>query len=201
MYSKRQVLLLWQKIMSNPDYSKQSYFDFIEYVSKKGLIKQATASNWKNASIRLLAILDDNEAHDLRELDIDALCSRFNNLEGKSITPSSMQVYRSRLKTAVGDFIAYTNNPMSYKPGISQRTSRKKTSKNKEVSSFQETNQSHTTEHNDPPHKPKGITFPVPLRADLVVEIRYLPFDLTEQEAEKIGMVIKALAMNNSLKE
>jgi len=190
--------------MNKPDYSKEGFFQFLDYVIAKGLVKPATAKNWKNASIRLLAILDDNDSHDLRKIDIDTLCSRFMNLEGKSVTPSSMQVYRSRLKTAVGDFIAYTDNPMGYKPGIAQRSSRKKVSKNGAATTTNKKyNQGHINPQNShgQEHNPKGITFPVPLRADLVVEIRHLPHDLTEKEAEKISMVIKALAMTDSLKE
>lgn len=192
--------------MSKPDYSKESYFQFLDYVIAKGLVKQATAKNWKNASIRLLAILDEDESHDLRKVDIDALCSRFMNLEGKSsITPSSIQVYRSRLKTAVGDFIAYTDNPIEYKPGISQRSSRKKASNNGAAASASrksnKQDQTHPQNSYEQDIKPKGITFPVPIRSDLVVEIKHLPHDLTEQEAEKISMVIKALAMKESQKE
>ena len=192
--------------MSNPDYSKDSYFDFIDYVSKKGLIKQATARNWKNASIRLLTILEEDESQDLRKLDIDALCTRFMNLE-KSVSPASMQVYRSRLNTAISDFIAYKDNPMGYKPGIAQRSSRKKSSKEASNSSSGKSKISNNRgsveqqNHHDQGDKSKGITFPIPLRANLVVEIKHLPHDLTAQEAEKISMVIKALVMKESLKE
>jgi len=184
--------------MSKSDYSKSNYFAFLDYVSAKGLVKNATAKNWKNASIRLLAIESDDESQDMRELNIDDLCSRFMNLEGKSVTPSSMQVYRSRFKSAVNDFIAYTNNPMAYKPGISQRSSRKKASKNGTSGASNTNNQNNKGQQSGQEHNPhpKNITFPIPLRSDLVVEIKHLPHDLTEQEAEKISMVIKALAMN-----
>lgn len=194
--------------MSQPDYSKDSFFRFVDYVSKKGLIKQATASNWRNASTRLLALLEEDESTDLRKLDIDGLCSRFMNLEGKSVTPSSMQVYRSRLKNAVGDFITYTNNPMGYKPGIEQRSARKKAAKidtnGQSANKGQNANQQANDQNSDAQERhsyAKGITFPIPLRADLVVEIRHLPHDLTPQEAERISMVIKALAMTQGSKE
>jgi hypothetical protein len=36
---------------------------------------------------------------------------------------------------------------------------------------------------------------PIPIRADLIVRIHGIPLDMTETEAEKIGAVVKALAV------
>lgn len=36
---------------------------------------------------------------------------------------------------------------------------------------------------------------PIPIRADLIIHIQGLPFDLTEAEAKKIACVIQAMAM------
>jgi len=115
------------------------------------------------------------------------LCAIFYDNNGKVIS------YVNR-----NQFIAYTNNPMAYKPGISQRSSRKKASKNGTSGASNTNNQNNKGQQSGQEHNPhpKNITFPIPLRSDLVVEIKHLPHDLTEQEAEKISMVIKALAMN-----
>ncbi len=193
--------------MNTPSYSRDNLYSFIDYVSRKGLVKSATAANWKNAAIRLLGNLDETEESDLRSIDLESVCTRFANLEGRNMTPSSMQVYKSRLKTALSDFFAYTESPMSYKPGIAQRSGKS----NKPNQIKPKTTKPQTKDLTSPeirtqqePHlnhsgQTKGFVFPIPLRSDLTVEIRHIPFDLSEHEAERIAMVIKALAKKDKL--
>ena len=191
--------------MGDQNYSVLSLHEFLDYVSDKGLIKQNTARNWRNAASRIFGILEDSEQGDVRNIDIDAVCQRYANLKGKEVTPSSLQTYRSRLKSAVSDFIKYTDAPMSYRPGINQRSSRKRAEKepqtpenpNKtdriENESIQSNQVAQTTTRVE-----STYPIPIPLREDLIVQVIGVPFDLTENEAEKIARVVKALGVGKN---
>lgn len=188
------------------DYSYASFNSFIEYVAKKGLINPSTASNWKSASARVASLLADEDSTDLRHLDIDSLFRRLANLEGKSMKPASMQVYKSRFRSAVGDFTRYIDNPMTYKPGTPQKitTAQKKPATNKKsaetvklVESKVDQIKANSTPDETINQSIGSFMFPIPIRQDLVVHISNVPFDLTKLEAEKISSVIKALATND----
>lgn len=183
--------------MSQPNYSIESFYSFIEYVIEKGMIKKATALNWRNAASRLTSILGHEETNDLRELDVDELCTRYMNINSKDLTPSSLKVYRSRFKSALSDFISYTDSPIDYSPGITQRSTRRKKdeSKTKQTNTPDVINKEREEVSSSQGGLLKSNRFPIPIRADLTVELYNVPFDLTEIEAEKISMVIKALAI------
>ncbi|MCH8492737.1 MAG: hypothetical protein LAT53_05830 [Idiomarina sp.] len=191
--------------MSGKNYSVSSLHEFFDYVSDKGLIKHNTARNWRNAASRIFGILEESEQSDVRNIDIDSICQRYANLKGKEVTPSSLQTYRSRLKSAVSDFVKYTDNPMSYRPGISQRSARKKSEKELVVSNSQDKNEKIQNESIQSNHAAQittksGSTYPIPipLREDLIVQVIGVPFDLTELEADKIARVVKALGVGKN---
>lgn len=191
--------------MGAQNYSVSSLHEFLDYVSDKGLIKHNTARNWRNAASRIFGMLEENEQSDVRNIDIDSICQRYANLNGKDVTPSSLQTYRSRLKSAVNDFVKYTNDPMSYRPSINQRSTSKKSEKEFVISNFQDKAEKVQT---DPflnignaqtiPISKSTYPIPIPLREDLVVQVIGVPFDLTEVEAEKIARVIKALGVEKN---
>lgn len=189
--------------MSEKNYSVESLHEFIDYVSDKGLVKHATARNWKNAATRIFNILKESEQEDVRGIDIQSVCQRYANLNGKDVTPSSLQTYRSRLKTAVNDFVKYTDDPMSYRPGLSQRPSRKKVDKDIPKQNYQDRTEQFQQEKTigieSTTISSKGtFPIPIPLRENLIVEVTGVPFDLSEAEADKIARVIKALAIEKN---
>ncbi|RUO20125.1 site-specific integrase [Aliidiomarina haloalkalitolerans] len=190
--------------MSGQNYSVSSLHEFLDYVSDKGLIKHNTAQNWRNAASRIFGILEESEQSDVRNIDIDSICQRYANLKGKELTPSSLQTYRSRLKSAVSDFVKYTDAPMSYRPSISQRSARKKSEKEHVVSNSQDKikkTQNESIQSNHVAQLTKSEStypIPIPLREDLIVQVIGVPFDLTEVEAEKIARVIKALGVGKN---
>jgi len=187
--------------MGSQSYSVSELHEFIDYVSDKGLVKQATARNWRNAASRIFGILEESEQSDVRNIDIDSVCQRYVNLNGKEVKPSSLQTYRSRLKSAISDFVKYTDDPMSYRPGINQRSSRKKSEKESVASSsvqdkvekIQNSQVLNVENDRTPTSSKSTYPIPIPLREDLIVQIIGVPFDLTEAEAEKIARVVKAL--------
>lgn len=197
--------------MSERDYSLTGLNNFLDYALDKGLMKKETASGRKRASNQILEVLDEHELRDLRQVDLDAAARRFANLQGSKFKPSSLQVYVSRTKSAVQDFISYVDDPINFRSSVSTRASsgngkfKKDIKKQKDIGSSTNANQAapplsgDTSRQNENPGglggAPGTLIFPVPIRSNLVVNISNIPSDLTEQEAAKIAAVIKALAI------
>jgi hypothetical protein len=177
--------------MSQKIYSQEKLMDFIRNSARTGLINPSTALSRKKAAEQLLSQLDVAERQDLRLVDVDDLCSRFHKLQGSTIRPESLEIYRHRLEVALTDFIAWTDDPNLFSPiqrdfvGGAVKTSDRRTPTREEKAREELTL--------NLPDKPADI-FPVPIRDDLVVYLHNVPLDLTEKEADKIVAVVKALA-------
>ena len=171
------------------DYSADAFFRFMDMVKNKGLLNPNTAQSRKAASNKMLDMLEPNEKQDLREIDIDHLHERFENKLGSAYNPSSLQVYKSRFKSALEDFISWVDNPSAFRPSTTKRENTQRPAakpKNKRVRSST----------GEPAGQSSPADFPiyVPIRSDLVVQITGVPADLTDAEASKIAAVIQAYA-------
>ena len=187
----------WRVEMST-DRSREALGRFLDFLGEKGLMAPATAQTRKTSALKLLGVLDKEEAVDVTNIDVDQIARRFTNLHGQSYNPESVLAYRSRLKSALADFRAYLDNPLSFKPALQGR---ERTSRNRK-----EAGETPKTERIDPPAEPQrsqsspvmasSNVMPIPIRADLTILIHGLPHDLTEIEARKISGVITALAVS-----
>lgn len=179
--------------------SREAVLEFLEYIEKKGLMAPATAQARKVAVNKVFAILDDNEAKDVTALDLDEVMRRFSNLQGKEFTPASLRTYKSRLRSAITDFISYVENPLAFRPTVQVRE--KKVVMRKDSL---EQHQLNAEPSRQPQPQPSllagpmsGSILPIPLRADLTVYIQGVPFDLTTGEARKIAGVVTAMAISD----
>jgi hypothetical protein len=171
-------------------YSMGELLSFLDYEREKGLVKDATISARKAAVNAIFGILDEEEALDLREIDLESVVSRFANLNSTKFTPDSLRTYKSRASSALSDFLAYRENPIVFKPGITARTSRRSRPENQNDSKRDREPVFASNANN----QVSGITFPIPIRPDLTVKIVGLPSDLTKREASKIAKVVMAMA-------
>ena len=179
--------------MTDKDYSIAAFNRFFEHAAEKGLMKRNTAISRKAATNKILAVLDKSELSDLRVLDLDQTFERFQNLHGMEYKPDSLQVYMSRARTAVSDFISYVDNPSSFKSISNQRSTRSKATHKQRKKSA---NNQRDSKHEEPSHHDtKGIIVPIPLRENLTVRISNLPADLTQAEAERLAAIVKAYAV------
>jgi hypothetical protein len=181
-------------VMSEKDYSIDAFNRFFDHAAEKGLIKRNTAISRKAATNKILAVLEKSELTDLRTLDLDSTFERFQNLQGMKYKPDSMQVYMSRARTAVGDFIAYVDNPASFKSSTTQRSNTKTKSGGTEAKGKVVKKQKDTDDELDQ-HGIKHIIVPIPLRENLTVKISNLPADLTQAEADRLAAIVKAYAV------
>lgn len=179
--------------------SREAAIQFLEYLEKKGLMAPATARARKAALSMVLGILDPQEAQDVTSINFDDVMNRFQNLQGKTYTPESLRAYKSRARSALDDFASYVENPLAFKPNVQVRE--RKPNPTKTPFSDTRNNSDHIAgEVSRPSAAPvsgpmASSILPIPIRADLVIHIQGLPFDLTEAEAKKIASVIQAMAM------
>jgi hypothetical protein len=175
--------------MAEKDYSEAGFHGFLREAAVSGLYNPSTARARKLAAEHLLIQLKSHERTDMRLVDVDELVSRFHKIQGSTIRPESLDVYRSRLKDALADFISWTTDPGAFKPRESELRATRESLKEDSPGEARAREQLAL----DPPRRPHDI-FPVPLREDLVVYIQNVPLDLTPKEAEKIASVVRALA-------
>lgn len=180
--------------------SREDFIRFLEYLGNKGLVPQATASARRTAAAKVLEVLSDQEAQDVTIIDIDDVMPRFDNLNPRQYTPESLQSYRSRLKTALEDFRAYCENPVSFKPNGKIRLKLKQPSanavgSNKKPLPAKEWTMGGGLSPSPAVDLPNVNQLPIQLRQNLTVRVFGLPFDLTKQEAQKVANIILAHAV------
>jgi len=185
------------------DYSLDALNRFFDYTIDKGILKPETAKSRKVASNKIFEKLTPEQLADLRLVDLDTEADRFANRQGSGYLPASLQVYKSRARSALSEFFAYVENPMTFKPSVAARattknnggstakrsasTSAKAVTQGSEVKPIQQPASQEPITHN-------SLIFPIPIRPGLVIKLMNIPDDLSPQEAEKIAQVVKALA-------
>jgi len=176
--------------MTEKDYSQTAFLKFLREGAVTGITSPATARSRKLAAENLLVQLTSQERSDLRLLNVDELCSRFHKLQGSTIRPESIQVYKERLCSALKDFISWTSDPAAFKSIEGEKPEAVV------VAARDTPGQAQAREELalNPPRSPHDI-FPVPIRDDLVVYLHNIPLDMTQAEARKIAAVVQALAL------
>lgn len=175
--------------MATADYSEAAFLDFLRQGTVAGVIRPSTARSRRMAAEQLLVQLKSNERLDLRQLDVDDLCTRFHKLQGSTIRPETLQIYNERLKAGLRDFFNWTQDPDGFTSVEGE------TSEVQRVAALDDPGQARAREELalNPPRSPHEI-LPVPIREDLVVYLQNVPLDLTPREADRIARVVKALA-------
>ena len=172
------------------EYTLRDLIGFLDFLAEKGLLKKSTASSRKVAVNRLAEVLSEEEKSDIRRINIDDAMHRLHNKKPHDFTPNTLRVYKSRIESAINDFLSYKKNPAGFRPQVKRRTS---------------TNMlAHKAEDQITYNKPAAkeikvsdaqtVEIPVPIRDDTVVRLVGVPYDLTAKEARKIAAVIAALA-------
>jgi len=176
--------------MTDKDYSQTAFLKFLRQGAVTGMTSPATARSRKLAAEHLLIQLKSHERLDLRVLDVDELCSRFHKLQGSTIRPENIQVYKERLCSALKDFVSWTSDPAGFqsvegeKPEavlVAARDTQGQAQAREELAL-------------NPPRSPHDV-FPIPIRDDLVVYLQNVPLNMTPAEARKIAAVVQALAL------
>ena len=172
------------------DFSRTKLLEHLDFLGNKGLMNKATVAARKAATNTFLSILQEDEAQDLRKLDMNEVALRFSNLKGSEFKPESVKVYKSRVSTALEDLKRYRANPLGYKPNIAPAKTPLAPKEEKEFAKP-------FLKKNEQVDEGQGLTFPVPIRPTVIVKITGIPSDLSKVEATKIANVVLALATNS----
>jgi hypothetical protein len=176
-------------------FSKSDLLKFLDYLADKGLMKGAAIASRKAAANAFLGILKPEEAEDLSNLNLDEVALRFANLKGSQFKPDSMRVYKSRVSSSLEDFKTYRKNPLAFKPSasIAKNSTTQKNDKPGAKTKSQPT--ALTKEQFYVPSQ--EVSFPIPIRPNVIVQLVGIPNDLTKREATKIANVVVALAQDD----
>ena len=177
--------------------SKDALLAFLDYLARKGLMNKTTVSSRKAAVNNVLGILDVEEAKDVSMIDLDNVMHRFQNLNGMKYTGDSLSTYKSRVRSAIDDFLSYIENPMAFKPstGSGKKTRESSRAANRAQKENTTTFASAPTLIAQTPPPVATLILPIPVRADLTVYVQGIPHDLTQSEASRIANVIRAMAI------
>jgi len=176
------------------DFSRDKLLEFLGFLGKKGLMNKTTVAARRASVNTLLSILSDQEAQDVRKLDLNEVAMRFTNLKGAQFKPESIKVYKSRVTSAIEDLKKYRANPLTFKPNIVSPKSSASAKADKDVE------KNRFVKDGKLPDNSADIIFPVPIRPDVVVRVVGVPSNLTKKEATKIANVVLALAMDGDAK-
>ncbi len=176
-------------------FSRSDLLNFLDYMADKGLMKGNAIASRKAAANAFLGILKPEEAADLSNLNLDEVALRFANLKGSQFKPESMRVYKSRVSSSLEDFKNYRKNPIAFKPNVST-VRNAATSKNEKPGAKAKEQKSSATK--EPFYvSSQEVSFPIPIRPNVVVQLVGIPNDLTKREATKIANVVVALAQDD----
>ncbi len=175
--------------MSEQDFSKNGLLKHLKQSAISGVLNPAVARSRKTAAEQLLNHVTSEERLNLKLLDVDELCSRIHKLEDSSIRVEALNLYNSRLKSALSDYFSWLEDPQEF---VSNSGSSKNSIKAQKLKNTAE--EKALEEITLRVNSMQEDIIPIPLREDLVVFIKDLPLDLTKKEANKIIRIIKAYA-------
>jgi hypothetical protein len=179
------------------DYSRTSLLEFLDYLGDKGLQNKNTVASSKGAANSMLSILDEADASDLRQVDLDVVATRFANLKGSKYPPTTLQVYRARTAKAIQDFLRYKENPAGFRVGSGSPKSKPGGPEAKTKAKPQLTGSNRDDSHrtDNLPDRAVILTVPIALRPGCIMQLSGVPADLSHAEATKISNIVLAMAM------
>ena len=172
--------------MATEDYSKNGLLTYLRESARSGVLNPAVARSRKIAAVHLLDHIESEERLNLRLLDVDNLCSKIHKLEDSSIRVEALDLYNSRLKSALEDYFNYLDDPENFvSTAIKQPNTKVQKEKDcQEQKALEDITLSQTEKHED--------IIPIQIREDLTVFIKDLPMNLSKSEALKITRVVMA---------
>jgi hypothetical protein len=178
--------------MSDEQYRAARLVEFLRQAPEQGLLNSAVAKSRFAAVEQVFAELNADERRDIRLIDVDAVCARLHKIEGSSIRPEVVELYKSRVHAALVDYLNWVKDAKSFTsiggeaPLVKKRGPLSDRERSRESAALEEIKLATTGQRDD--------LVSVPLREGVTVHIANLPLDLSAHEARRIAGVIEALA-------
>jgi hypothetical protein len=183
---------------------------FLQRIGDHGEINPATARALRAAANTVLAVEADPMGVNIREVDVENLLDRFENLNRGRMRDNSLTTYRSRFRRSVAMYILWLDKapdwrsagrPQPARPtgagagaaGGSRSRSTRRGSQPEQQSADTFTMEPGTTTDSVPARR--LVAYDVPIQPDFLVRIT-LPADLTPAEAKRIGRFVENLAFD-----
>lgn len=178
--------------MAADDYTPERLLDFLREAPTQGLLNPAVARSRASAIEQLFTELTRDEREDLRRVDVDKLAGRLHKIQGSTIRPEVVALYKTRVQEALVDYFAWLDNPKSFAT-IGGHTLRREirgftgdTDNAAEARALEDIALATSERRRD--------FLSIPLREGVTVYITHLPLDLSAEEAARISRVVTALA-------
>ncbi|MDU3075408.1 MAG: hypothetical protein E7B29_03610 [Mixta calida] len=178
-------------------FSSDELKEFAEQLPDLNITNDATARNLRNSSLLLLSTVTEGEYEDITEINVDKLISDYIENTDSEPSEASIQTYKSRFNSLITKFFEYKqpgeSSDMDSAPkgmGLPSHYLKKKWKKN-------------TQEATAVPESSAGLTgkiatnhtfdtqFLLRPETGLSIELKGLPLDLTNEEAERIASFLK----------
>jgi hypothetical protein len=177
------------------DTSGKSLIEHWRWASDKGVMNPNTASAFRAACAQVLSVAEGWESLDVRTIDVDDICRRFQNKRSKDFKPESLDAYKRRFGQAVTLFLKYANDPSSWKAPSQERASRKER-RNTSLNNGDPTLA--PLERTAPPSIASGLVeYPFPLREGRLAYLK-LPVDLKVVEVKRLTAYLNTLAVDTA---
>lgn len=170
------------------EHTGKALVDHWEWAASKGVMNKNTAMSLRTACIQVLSVVDNWESIDVKNLDIEATLTRFQNLRSKQFKPQVLETYKRRFRQAVSSFLEYLADPGSWKP-----TTRKAAAQTARTEREPSRIEDHAAASGGGVRSAGLVEYPFPLREDQTVRL-FLPRDLKRAEVKRLAAFMTALA-------
>jgi hypothetical protein len=179
--------------MDNIDTTSKALVEHWRWAADKGMMNLNTANALRAACTQVLAGVDGWENLDVRTIDVDDLCRRFQNKRSKDFKPESLDAYKRRFGQAVKMFLEYASDPSSWKAPSQDRTGRRE---KKATANRGDAPTTALERAAQPPVLLSGLVeYPFPLREGRLAYLK-LPVDLKIAEVKRLSAYLNTLAVD-----
>lgn len=186
--------------MEGMDTSGKSLVNFWTWASEKGEMNVNTAGSYRKSCRGILQLEEGWEGIDVRNIDIDAFCRRFQNKRSQDYKPDTLSLYINLFRKGIRIFLEYVENPASWKfQANRQQVSKNQKQSNEKVRTSQTDKVQNPIESYTAAHLPSSqsslIEFPFPLREGRLAYLK-LPTDLKMAEVKRLAAHLQTLAID-----
>jgi hypothetical protein len=181
--------------MTGIDTSGKALVEHWKWAAEPGLMNANTAATLRAACSQVLGVLENWETTDVRALDIEDVCVRFQNKRNRDFKPDSLGAYKRRFSQAVRQFLDYANDPSSWRPNVQERAPRREKKSDADVA---DEVRGPIARASTPSSTTAGglVEYPFPLREGRFAFLR-LPVDLKMVEVRRLTAYLTTIAIDS----
>lgn len=179
---------------------------FLEFAGRKSILNEHAIHNRMTACHNLFGGLNEEEDNlDFILSNLDVLVNRFRN-KNNAVLPTTLKVYKSRVKSSVEDFKAWSSDPFAWERAVTDKAkvaaaserAKNKEEKKQPVKPGRAAKQTRAQASEEPqamvevdtrsPEGARRVSFPI--RGDFNVEMTLPPEGITLKELQRLGLFL-----------